>query len=313
MNCGIYKIPNKIDGKMYVGSSKNLKRRGNNHLKSLENNEHHNIFLQRAYNKYGKENFSFEVILICEEKDLITYEDSIIKLYQTNDKAFGYNLRKVAESNRGMEFDKGIYKPGEKYNKLTLIQREKTKNLTTMWLCSCDCGNKIVTSAADVKTGHTKSCGCHNIQQLIHSHTIHGRKWTREYAMWCKMKEKCYSVNNLLFKTHGALGIRVSDEWQEFHNFFHDMGVAPSGMGICRKDIKGEFSKGNCFWADRKTINRNCLKNVFINVNDKLITIVEASEFLGINRSSIRQRSLKYDETYQQAADHFYKKMKDRK
>lgn len=59
---GIYVIKcNQID-KIYIGSSKNIFKRFNRHKKDLENNKHHNIYLQRAYLKYGKETFEFEVI-----------------------------------------------------------------------------------------------------------------------------------------------------------------------------------------------------------------------------------------------------------
>ena len=55
----IYKIINKIDGRIYIGSTINFEKRKKKHLKDLKNNKHHNIFLQRAYNKYGVDNFVF--------------------------------------------------------------------------------------------------------------------------------------------------------------------------------------------------------------------------------------------------------------
>lgn len=59
---GIYKIVNTKNGKMYIGSSKNIKRRWGIHKSSLKNNRHHSVYLQRAWHKYGKENFVYEVI-----------------------------------------------------------------------------------------------------------------------------------------------------------------------------------------------------------------------------------------------------------
>jgi group I intron endonuclease len=59
---GIYKIVNIKNGKMYIGSSKNIKRRWSVHKSALKNNNHHSVYLQRAWNKYGKENFVYEVI-----------------------------------------------------------------------------------------------------------------------------------------------------------------------------------------------------------------------------------------------------------
>lgn len=59
---GIYSIKCKQVNKMYIGSSKEIFKRFKRHKKDLENNKHHCIYLQRAYNKYGKESFYFEII-----------------------------------------------------------------------------------------------------------------------------------------------------------------------------------------------------------------------------------------------------------
>lgn len=59
MNCGIYCITNTIDGKRYIGSSKNTKQRKYKHFYYLKAGTHPNIHLQSSYNKYGKEVFHF--------------------------------------------------------------------------------------------------------------------------------------------------------------------------------------------------------------------------------------------------------------
>lgn len=58
----IYKIINLKNGKIYIGSTSNLKKRFHNHIWSLSNNKHVNTYLQHSWNKYGQENFEFEVI-----------------------------------------------------------------------------------------------------------------------------------------------------------------------------------------------------------------------------------------------------------
>jgi group I intron endonuclease len=65
---GIYKISNNINKKFYIGSAVNIKRRIDFHLSRLNNNSHYNIHLQRAWNKYGKENFVFEILEIVNDK-----------------------------------------------------------------------------------------------------------------------------------------------------------------------------------------------------------------------------------------------------
>lgn len=63
---GIYKIYNKLNGRIYIGSSKEFKERFKGHLKSLKQNKHHNSFLQRDFNKCGTDAFIFEVIKVVE-------------------------------------------------------------------------------------------------------------------------------------------------------------------------------------------------------------------------------------------------------
>ena len=64
--CGVYKITNVINDKFYIGSSKDIQNRWYQHKKSLDDGVHGNEHLQNAWNKYGGENFKFEVIEECE-------------------------------------------------------------------------------------------------------------------------------------------------------------------------------------------------------------------------------------------------------
>lgn len=66
MTAGIYKIINKINKKYYVGSSQNIEHRWIIHRSHLNTQEHINIFLQRAWNKYGADNFEIQIIENCD-------------------------------------------------------------------------------------------------------------------------------------------------------------------------------------------------------------------------------------------------------
>lgn len=82
---GIYKIENLINHKVYIGQSKDINTRWNRH----RTNEH-NIHLKRAFEKYGIENFSFEILI--ETYDLDYWEIFLIQIYHATDDRFGYNL-----------------------------------------------------------------------------------------------------------------------------------------------------------------------------------------------------------------------------
>ena len=89
--CGVYKIINTENGKVYIGSSKDIDRRWREHVRELELNTHINAHLQNAWNKYGKKSFKFEVIEQCDEQKRYEREQHYIDLYkpfQDN----GYNI-----------------------------------------------------------------------------------------------------------------------------------------------------------------------------------------------------------------------------
>lgn len=92
---GIYKITNKVNGKIYVGQSVNIKQRWAEHKANLRNNKHENLYLQNAWNKYGEENFSFEIIEKCNQDELDdkeTFWISECNSYINFVNAHGYNL-----------------------------------------------------------------------------------------------------------------------------------------------------------------------------------------------------------------------------
>ena len=88
---GIYKIKNKKTNQLYIGSAIDLFQRGKRHLSNLKRKKHNNSKLQTAYNKYGKNTFSFILITaVTNKKDLVKVEQKYIDRLQP-----AYNIRKV--------------------------------------------------------------------------------------------------------------------------------------------------------------------------------------------------------------------------
>jgi group I intron endonuclease len=98
---GVYIIQNITSGNMYIGSSKNLAIRHKHHFLDLQNGKHHNEPLQRAYKKCGIEALAFKLILYCEPKELLRYEQALIDLWEPQ-----YNTCQTAGNRLG-------YKPSD--------------------------------------------------------------------------------------------------------------------------------------------------------------------------------------------------------
>ena len=67
---GVYKITNKVNGKIYIGSAKCFQVRASQHLSSLEKQKHQNKHLQASFNKHGSGAFLFEVLEVVEGERL---------------------------------------------------------------------------------------------------------------------------------------------------------------------------------------------------------------------------------------------------
>lgn len=98
---GIYQIQSKCKPeRFYIGSSFYINRRWWKHLRDLELNKHHSIKLQRHYNKYGKSDLQFSVLLICSKDSLIRIEQYFIDYYDPwfNECKFAYSCLGVKRS-----------------------------------------------------------------------------------------------------------------------------------------------------------------------------------------------------------------------
>src|SRR5271166_5415200 len=54
--------------------------------------------------------------------------------------------------------------------------------------------------------------------------TIHKMMGSREYLAWRRMKSWCLNPNHPSYKTYGAQGVTFCKEWDEFKEFYQDMG-----------------------------------------------------------------------------------------
>lgn len=83
---------------------------------------------------------------------------------------------------------KSLELTGQRFWRLTVLEKVPSKNNRSMWRCVCDCGNEKVVEGRNLKKGLTKSCGC------------------------LKREEFMKNMNNP--PTHKETGTRLHNEWR---------------------------------------------------------------------------------------------------
>lgn len=190
----------------------------------------------------------------------------------------------------------------KKFNRLTGIKpTEKRAGNKIIWLFKCECGNECEAVGTEVKSGHTKSCGCWNIErttQMGKSNKTHGHasggKLSKTYMIWAGMKRRCLDPKHKRYMDYGGRRITICDRWlnenKGYLNFLDDMGECPLGKSLNRiKNNKGYYSD-NCCWSTQEEQCRNKRNNHLITFNGKKLTIAEWSEITGIYKGTILRR-----------------------
>ena len=92
---GVYKITNTITGEFYIGSSRDVKRRWNEHKKSSVWKKHPNNRMYHDIQKYGVDKFNFEIIEETTElKQREQYWMDLLKPKYNNYNAKGWDIER---------------------------------------------------------------------------------------------------------------------------------------------------------------------------------------------------------------------------
>lgn len=95
---GIYKIENLINHKIYIGQSIHIERRWCEHCRPTNHS-----LIAKAIKKYGKENFSFSILLECSIDELDKWEQFYIYKFNTI-VPNGYNIKDCVEGQQNIYF-----------------------------------------------------------------------------------------------------------------------------------------------------------------------------------------------------------------
>lgn len=157
----VYKLTNLVNGKVYIGVTKcGLRKRWNEHVYA-GNRQTKKTIISMAISKYGKSNFTIELIKKCEsEKEMYKTEIELIAYYKSNNNKFGYN-----NSIGGEKSSKGYKHSQETKRRLSEIQKRKkrkphsedTKNKMRKLALGRDMSKAILASSAIRKGKESKN------------------------------------------------------------------------------------------------------------------------------------------------------------
>jgi hypothetical protein len=104
------------------------------------------------------------------------------------------------------------------------------------------------------------------------------------------MIKRCNNPNDICYGVYGDRGIKVCSRWLEFENFLEDMGEQPEGMSLDRIDSNKGYCLNNCKWSTAKEQARNRRNNRLLTYNGITKLMIEWSEDLNINYSTLKNR-----------------------
>jgi hypothetical protein len=136
------------------------------------------------------------------------------------------------------------------------------------WECRCDCTAVVTVRGADLRSLHTKSCGCWNRERTVlmgkanttHGHTagaMRKQSGTPTYRSWRAMTQRVDDQGHVHHALYGGRGIQICAGLRTFEGFISVMGERPEGMTLDRIDSNGMYSCGGCGHCEAKGWTRN--------------------------------------------------------
>lgn len=116
---------------------------------------------------------------------------------------------------------------------------------------------------------------------------------TSIYMCWRNVLSRCDSPSNPQFYLYGGRGITVCERWRRFENFLEDMGEAPDGLWLERKDNNKGYSPDNCVWATPKEQANNRRTTRRILFQGETYSLTELAVLAGMSANGAKWRLCK--------------------
>ena len=190
-----------------------------------------------------------------------------------------------------------IDRVGMVYGRLLVIAfAGKAQNGKLQWLCRCTCGKEVITTANNLASGKTRSCGCFLAESRSKNGTNshkHGCQPKRLYKIWDGIRQRCLSPTCVLYKHYGGRGIQLCDAWKADFRPFRDWALAngyDEGLTIDRIDNNGNYEPSNCRWVSMSVQENNRNNNRLISYKNQTHTLAEWARILGMNYATLYSR-----------------------
>lgn len=123
----------------------------------------------------------------------------------------------------------------------------------------------------------------------------HGMTGTPTWNSWRAMRKRCLSPTDKDFPRYGGAGITICEEWDEFVNFWADMGERPENTTLGRKDTDGNYSLNNCRWETLQQQNDNRSVSKTLTVDGETKSLAEWAKLRGLEYYTVYRRYSKGD------------------
>jgi len=180
---------------------------------------------------------------------------------------------------------------GQKFGELTVLGYAGGDGKKSWWKTRCSCGSVQLHVGAELRKGHTRSCGCRKGEWIRERITRHGRSSHPLHHVWSSMIARCTYPKAAAYPRYGGRGISVCERCGVFENFWEDMaGSWEPGLSLDRIDNAANDPPENCRWATPRQQARNTSKNRMIDTPAGRMLVVEAAELSGINVTTLLYR-----------------------
>jgi len=170
---------------------------------------------------------------------------------------------------------------GQVFGRLTVLERVAERRVKTKYLCRCSCGNLLHVKSNSLATGHTRSCGCLNLESIRARVTKHGGTGSPEYQAFKGMWRRCTDPKDKNYQDYKDR--TPPPEWRDFGVFLLEVGLKPGlDYSLDRIDNERPYGPGNVRWATSFEQANNTRKNVTLSVDGVEMTVAQMARHIEV-------------------------------